>query len=92
MSIKHVVTLTVTNGPFKTAYAARQAAEGVKRNNKAITATSPIKTRSGYTFKFSIRYGARTAAAKTALVSKLKQLGKSSGVASNKVSIKTRTL
>ena len=92
MSMKHIVTLTVTNGPFKTAAAARQAIAGVKKNNKAVTATAPIKTKSGYTFRFSIRYGARTTAAKTALVSKLRQLGKSSGLAANKISIKTKNL
>jgi len=91
-NIKYIVTLTIRNGPFKTKQAAVTASNGIKRQNRAATTGAFTKTKSGHFFSTSVRYGARTSGAKSAIVKKLGELRKASAIPNSAISIRTKTL
>ena len=92
LNIKYVVSLTIRNGPFKTKQAAISASNVIKRKNKAALIGSFMKRKNGHFFKTTIRYGARTVAAKTEIVKKLGELRKSSTIPDSAIGIRIRTL
>ena len=90
--IKYIVSLTIKNGPFKTKQSAISASHGIKSKNKAASTGSFTKGKNGHFFKTTIRYGARTVAAKNAIVKKLGELRRSSAIPNSAIVINTRTL
>jgi len=89
---RYIVKLSVTNGLFKTKAAADKARKAIAGKNKAIKTSLPVKVGSGYAFTSTMYYGARTAVAKTALVTKLNQARAKSGIPAKAVSITSRTV